>query len=228
MKHLFVTGTGTGVGKTLVSVILCRQARAAGLKVRALKPVVTGWDRNDPHSDTRLLIEASGRPFTTTLVETVSPWRFAEPISPDMAARHEDRLIDLDALVRFCTSGAGGDEDLMIIEGAGGVMTPLNDSATALDWIVGVGASVLLVTGSYLGSLSHSLTAAVTLRQCGVQIAAVVVNQSPDEPVPLSETASSLAHFMAPTPVIPLVRLAGGAADWDKARNLVKPVLGSS
>lgn len=226
MKHLFVTGTGTGTGKTLVATILCQQARAAGLKVRALKPVVTGWDRHDPNSDTRLLIEASGRPFTTTLVETVSPWRFAEPISPDMAARREDRAIDLDALIRFCTSGGGGEEDLMLIEGIGGVMTPLGDGATVLDWMVGVGAPVLLVTGTYLGALSHCLTAAVTLRQCGINIAAVVANQSADEPVPLSETATSLARFLAPVPVIPLMRLANGAADWDKARNLVKPVLG--
>lgn len=222
MKHIFVTASGTGVGKTLVTRLLCRQARAAGASVLALKPVISGYDAADPNSDTRLLLEAQGRAAEPTAIERVSPWRFAAPLSPDMAARREGRSLDFAALVEHGLSALAGPEDLVLIEGIGGVMVPLTETETVLHWIVALGAPVLLVTGSYLGSLSHTLTAARALETAGARPMAVIVSESEDNPAPVGETMATLARFLDGVPVLALPRLdvATGAGAPDLLRAL--------
>src|SRR6185312_4226156 len=97
-----------------------------------------------------------GRPLSLDEITRISPWRFEAPLSPDMAARREGRAIDFDALVDFTRSTAS---PLTLVEGVGGVMVPLDEQHTTLDWMAAVGFPVMLVTGSYLGTLSHTLTA---------------------------------------------------------------------
>jgi dethiobiotin synthetase len=87
-------------------------------------------------------------------------------------------------------------------------MVPLDAEHTVLDWIAALGAPALLVVGSYLGTLSHSLTAAGALRARGVTIAGIVVSESEVEPVPAAETAATLARFVAPVPLLVLPRAA--------------------
>ncbi len=113
-----------------------------------------------------------------------------------MAAAREDRIIDLDAVLEFCGSALDGPEDALLIEGVGGVMVPLDDRHTVLDWIARLRLPTLLVVGSYLGSLSHSLTAVQALTTRGVEIEAVVVSESIASPVPLDETADTIARFL--------------------------------
>ena len=94
MTALFVTATGTGIGKTLVTCLLARQLRAAGRRVRALKPVATGYTAARD-SDSAQLLAALGEPITDANVAAISPWRFAAPLSPDMAAEREGRALDV-------------------------------------------------------------------------------------------------------------------------------------
>jgi dethiobiotin synthetase len=121
-----------------------------------------------------------------------------------MAAAREGRAIGWPALVDFCR--APNDADVTLIEGIGGVMVPLDDEHTVLDWIAALGVPALLVVGSYLGTLSHSLTAAAALRSRAVPLAGVVVSESVQQPAPLAETAAVLARFLAPVPVRALPR----------------------
>lgn len=226
MKTFFVTASGTEVGKTLVATILCRQLRATGRRVRAVKPVITGFDDAAPAgTDTALLLEAQGMEVTPQTIAAASPWRFRAPLSPDMAAQREGRSLDLDALVDFCIVEADGDGDVLLIEGLGGVMVPLTDQCTVTDWIAELDAPAVLVTGSYLGSLSHTLTAAETLRVRGVSVTAVIVSQSPENPVPLAETAETLRRFLRPLPVLALPRLGGHADAWRDAPDLTAPLM---
>jgi dethiobiotin synthetase len=204
MTTLFVTSSGTGIGKTFVTTQLVRELRAAGMRVRALKPVASGFDAAElATSDTGLLLAAQGLELSDANVAATSPWRFAAPLSADMAAAREGRTIDFDALVAF--SRAAG-ADVTLVEGIGGVMAPLDASHTVLDWIAALGAPALLVVGSYLGTLSHSLTAAAALAQRGVELAGVVVSESAEQPVAAEETAAVLARFCAPMPVTVLPR----------------------
>lgn len=208
MTIVFVTSSGTDVGKTFVTLKLLAELESAGRRVQALKPVASGFDAADPErSDSALLLRAQGLALTAANLDAVSPWRFAAPLSPDMAARREQRSIPFDDLVATCRA-AGERAEITLIEGIGGVMVPLDAHHTVLDWIAALGAPALLVVGSYLGALSHSLTAATTLRQRGTALAGVVVSESEAQPVPAQETAATLERFLAPAPVRLLPRAA--------------------
>jgi dethiobiotin synthetase len=207
MTTLFVTASGTDVGKTYVTLRLIEELTAAGYRVRALKPVASGFDAANPAaSDTGALLGAQGLTLAAAHLDTVSPWRFAAPLSPDMAAAREGRSVPFDALVEFCRRPH--DADVTLIEGIGGVMVPIDETHTVLDWIVATGAPALLVVGSYLGTLSHSLTAVAALRARDVRLAGVVVSESAEQPVPVAETAMTLARFLRPTLVRVLPRAA--------------------
>lgn len=192
MSTLFVTATGTGIGKTYVTAGLARLLRRQGKPVRAVKPVISGFDPANPaESDSSLLLDALGVATTPDAVAALSPWRFAAPLSPDMAAAREGRSVPFDDIVAFCRAAMTPPGPLLI-EGVGGVMVPLDARHTVLDWIVALGCPALLVTGSYLGTLSHTLTALAVLRAAGVPVAGIIINESADS-VPLDELSASLA-----------------------------------
>jgi dethiobiotin synthetase len=201
MTAVFVTSSGTGIGKTFVTQRLIGELTAAGRRVRALKPVASGFDAAQPEgSDSALLLRAQGLEVSAASLDTVSPWRFAAPLSPDMAAAREGRSIPFEALVAWCRA-ASAQADITLIEGIGGVMVPLDAEHTVLDWIAALGAPALLVVGSYLGTLSHSLTALAALRQRDVAVAGIVVSESVDQPAPAAETVAALARFSSGVPI---------------------------
>ena len=158
MSALFVTGAGTEIGKTFIVTGLVRRLRRDGRAVHAIKPVVSGF-RDIGEGDTAEILGALGLDPGPRNIAAISPWRFAAPLSPDMAAAREGRAIDFDALVRFSREAqyetgneAGGEEGRdLLIEGIGGVMVPLTATETVLDWITALGFPTLLVAGSYLG-----------------------------------------------------------------------------
>jgi dethiobiotin synthetase len=208
MSAVFITATGTDIGKTFVTAGLIRYLRASGREVDALKPVMTGFDPAHPEaSDAGVLLTALGRPVTAAEIARISPFRFSAPLSPDMAARRERRDIDFDTLAAFSADAAARARGTLLIEGIGGVMVPLNDRHTVLDWMVALTCPVILVTGSYLGSLSHALTSIDALGPRSIAIRAVVVNETPGSTVPLTDTVATLARFAAPIPVVALPHL---------------------
>lgn len=211
MTTVFVTASGTGVGKTFVTRRLLAELAAEGRAARALKPVASGFDAASlEDSDTALLLRAQGLAVNPVNLDAVSPWRFAAPLSPDMAAAREGRGVPFDALVAHCRAAAAH-SSVTLVEGIGGVMVPLDDRHTVLDWIAALEAPALLVVGSYLGTLSHSLTAAAALRTRGVHLLGVVVSESSEQPVAVDETAATLARFVGDTPVVVLPRGSRGA-----------------
>ena len=208
MTTVFVTSSGTGIGKTFVTLRLIAELKASGRRVRALKPVASGFDAaHAEDSDSALLLRAQGLDVTQANLDTVSPWRFAAPLSPDMAAAREQRSIPFGALVEHCRA-AGKSPGVTLIEGIGGIMVPLDGEHTVVDWIAALEVPALLVVGSYLGSLSHSLTAAAVLHERDVPLAGIVVNESEVEPVPTAETAATLERFLAPARLCVLPRTA--------------------
>jgi dethiobiotin synthetase len=211
---IFVTATGTEIGKTFVTAGLVRHLRRHGKEVEVLKPVVTGFDpAHALASDAGVLLHVLGRPGAVRAEEiaSIAPFRFRAPLSPDMAARHEGRRVDFEELVKFCRDAMAARRGTLLIEGVGGVMVPLDERHTVLDWIAALGLPTLLVTGSYLGTLSHTLTALDALAHRAVKIAAVVVNQTPGSSVPLDETAETIARFAQPVTVLTLPRGADAA-----------------
>ena len=212
MKTLFITATGTGTGKTYVTAGLGRALMETGVSVRALKPVITGFDPGAlDDTDTAVLIRSLGGELVEDAIEACSPWRFTEPLSPDMAAAREGRLIDFNTLIRFSADAQKGPEDVLLIEGIGGAMVPLDETHTVLDWMAELGATALVVAGSYLGTLSHTLTTVAAIEGRGVAIAGVVVDESDDSPVPIVDTVETLARFLKGVPITAVARNAGPA-----------------
>jgi dethiobiotin synthetase len=208
---LFVTATGTDVGKTFVTAGLVTALRRSGRSVAALKPVMTGFSTQDAGaSDAGALLAALGRPCTLQTIAAISPWRFVAPLSPDLAAAREARALDFDALVGFCRDAARSTADPLLIEGIGGIMVPLDKDRTVLDWMAALSAPVLLVAGSYLGTISHTLTAIDVLRRRDLAVMAVVVSESASSTVPLTDTVATISRFVQPIPVLTLPRLRPG------------------
>jgi dethiobiotin synthetase len=211
---VFVTGTGTDVGKTFVTAALVRHLRGAGKNVDAYKPVVSGFDpANVATSDPAILLSALDRAATDDEIARIAPWRFAAPLSPDLAAKAEGRALDFKALVDFSRDSAYG-RGTIFIEGVGGIMVPLDQTHTVLDWMSALRIPVLLVAGSYLGTISHTLTALHVLAQRNLDIAGVVVSESSTAPgASLDDTVATIARFAVPIDVIGLPRLSGTAPD---------------
>lgn len=211
MPGLFVTATGTDVGKTFVACALIRALRARGCPVDAFKPVLSGFTGPDG-SDAALLLEALGRPLSD--LDRISPLRFAAPLAPPSAARSEGQTIEARTLGSLCGGRLSrASETLLIIEGAGGVMSPIAEGATNLDLIRSLKTPVLLVTGTYLGAVSHTLTAIAALGLRRTPIAAIVVSDSAGEHPDPAEVLNALSGFAPGIAVFNAPR----AAHWDAA-----------
>jgi dethiobiotin synthetase len=180
-ETIFITGTGTDVGKTFVTRLMIQQLKAAGKTVRAYKPIISGVSAdNIASSDTGLILKALGEEITEKNIDKISPWRFKEPLSPHDAARLEGREIDFEDLIHFTQKIQKEAEidqtDYLLIEAVGGIMVPLNYEKTILDWIATLKCEVMLVTGNYLGVLSHCLTTIFVVNTCKIRIKKLVIS----------------------------------------------------
>jgi dethiobiotin synthetase len=178
-----------------------------GRTVDAIKPVVSGFDpAAAATSDPGILLEALGLPPTADEIQRISPWRFRAPLSPDLAARREGRAIDVDQVIAFCRSAVERRTDLLLIEGVGGVMVPLDGQRTILDVMMALRLPLILVTGSYLGAISHTLTAVDSLFQRDMNLLAIIVSETAGSTVPLDDAVATIARFAEPVIGLPRSR----------------------
>ena len=195
MAPFFVTATGTDLGKTHVLCSVLEQLRGRGVRVRALKPVLSGFDERHPDmSDSGRLLKALGVEVNASTIAEITPWRFAPPLSPDMAAQRAGVRVALEPVARFCGE-AVRDGEVLFVEGAGGVMSPLGSDFLNIDLMTRLKARALLVSGGYLGTISHTLTALEAMKVRGIEPAAIVLSASGVLPVPLAETRETLMRF---------------------------------
>lgn len=220
-QPFFITSSGTDIGKTLVTTTLCWQLRQRGLKVTALKPVITGFNFTDMQSDTALILQSCGLTPTPELVRTISPWRYDAPISPNLAAARENTVVPFDEVVTFCREHAALKTDVLLVEGSGGVMAPLDDSHTMLDLMHQLAWPVIVVVGSYLGALSHTLTTIEVLRARHMAISALVISESAGSEVSLADTVEGLIRLVpSDIPVVRLPRVRAQTEIWKHQPNI--------
>ncbi|CAN5138761.1 dethiobiotin synthase [soil metagenome] len=213
MNTLAITATGTDVGKTFVACALIRAIRAKDRAVSAFKPALSGFAEDAlAGSDAGLLLAALGEPMSG--LDRMSPLRFAAPLAPPSAARAEGVQLTLESLRRLCRARMEETgESLLLIEGAGGLMSPLAEDGTNLDLFADLDLPLLLVTGSYLGAISHTLTALEAIKARGLTLAAIVISESDGEHPPPAEIIGALATFAPEARVFVAPR--GG--EWDAA-----------
>jgi dethiobiotin synthetase len=204
LTAIFITATGTDVGKTFVAASLIRHLRQMGQVVDAIKPVVSGFDADHPEaSDSGILLRALGLPVTPQEIERISPWRFRAALSPDLAAQREGRRIDVDAVISFCQDAIEQRQDILLIEGIGGIMVPLYEQRTVLDVMMALQLPLILVAGSYLGTISHTLTALDALFRRDMKLLAIIVSETLSSAVPLDDTVATIARFARPVIGLP-------------------------
>ena len=204
MTAIFITATGTDIGKTYVTAALIRHLRQMGRLVDAIKPVVSGFDPEQAAaSDPGILLHALGLPVTGQEIDRIAPWRFRAALSPDLAAAREGRSVDVDSVITFCQTAIDQRQDILLIEGAGGVMVPLDGERTILDVMMTLQIPLILVAGSYLGTISHTLTALDALYRRGLKVLAVVISETPGSTVSLDDTVAAIARFVQPVIGLP-------------------------
>jgi dethiobiotin synthetase len=177
VRGLFVTGTDTGVGKTILSAALLAAMTAIGEPVRAHKPVVTGLDEPSGEwpPDHELLATAAGM-----TPEEVAPLRYGPAVSPHLAARLAGESIHPTRLV--AAARAAGEDKTLIIEGVGGLLAPLADDYTVCDLAVALGLPLLIAARPGLGTINHTLLTLNAAREAGLEVQAVVLTPWSTEP----------------------------------------------
>ncbi len=173
-RGIFVTGTDTGVGKTVVAAALLRTLAGAGYRAIGMKPVASGLASGETvHADARALFAAGN---VTAPTADVNPFAFALPIAPELAARAASATIDLDRIAA-AYSRLAAIADAIVVEGAGGALVPLTRSTDMLDIPVRLALPVLLVVGIRLGCLNHALLSALAISARGLRLAGWVANR---------------------------------------------------
>ncbi|WP_065238307.1 dethiobiotin synthase [Legionella londiniensis] len=174
MKRFFITGTDTNCGKTYVTCQLLDYLNSKQQAAAAIKPVASGcvWEKGEwQNEDVSLLNQ-----FTRHPVGDICPWRLKEPVSPNIAASREGRALSAQKIAEFCLKDDFSHLDYLLIEGAGGLMVPLNEQETWLDFLELTNIPVILVVGMRLGCLNHALLTAAVMQQRGVVCAGWVAN----------------------------------------------------
>jgi dethiobiotin synthetase len=197
-QAFFITGTDTGVGKTLIATALLQRARDQGKTTLGLKPVAAGctqlhgeWMNEDAQ---QLLVASSGQPAYTT----VNPVALREAIAPHIAAEQEGRTLCAAELVRHCQPLLGT-ADFTVIEGAGGWLVPLNATETMADIAAGIGCPVVLVVGLRLGCINHALLTAGAIAAAGLRLAGWIGNHiDPDMAAAAANVATLEQRLAAP------------------------------
>ena len=204
MTAIFITATGPDVGETAVVASLIRYMRQMGNAVDAIKPIVSGYDQAQAAASAPgILIAALGLPFSPESIERISPWRFRAALSPDVAARYEGRSIDVDGVIAFCRGAIARRRDVLLIEGVGGVMVPLDEQRTILDVMMVLRLPLILVAGSYRGTVTHTLTALDSLFRRDINVLATIVSETPGSTVPFEDVVAEIGRFAAPVISLP-------------------------
>jgi len=185
-RGVFVTGTGTGVGKTVLAAAVCAALAARGERVAALKPAATGLDEppGDWAPDHELLAAAASAGQGP---DEVAPYRFGPPLSPHFAAELAGDRIE-PARVLEAARTAGGDSNALVVEGVGGLMVPLTPGYLVRDLAVELGLPVVIAARTGLGTINHCLLTIDAARAAGLHVAGVVMTPWPADPAPIERS----------------------------------------
>ncbi len=210
LNGYFVTGTDTGIGKTVLSCALIRALREGGHTVTPRKPVESGCEVRDGQlfpADGTALREAAGSPFPN--LDRVTPYRFSHALAPDRAARLVGASLDIEQLRQACLADADQDA-LLVVEGAGGFYSPLAEDGLNADLAETLRLPVVLVAPDRLGTMNHVLLTAEAIARRGLRLALVVLNEVETEQPEGMDNRSDLArHLDCPILGFPRVKRTG-------------------
>ena len=199
---LFVTGTGTEVGKTMVAAVIARGAANRGLRVAVFKPAVSGLGE-DVVPDHEFIRDAAG---SAQADDDVAPYRFDPPVSPHLAAEMDGTRID-PARLRSAARAAAKAGDYLVCEGVGGLLVPLTLSYLVRDLARDLGLPIVIAAAPGLGTINHTLLTVEAVRAAGLEVAAVVLTPWPDRPGSIEGSNREAIERLGRVRVLTLPRL---------------------
>ncbi len=190
MKRYFITGTDTDCGKTYVTTQLLKCVQASV----AIKPIASGCDeiRGELVSSDALQIQNN----CSLSLDQINPWRFKSPISPHIAAQQQNIRLSAQQIADYCLNLESKDHQTLFIEGAGGLLVPLNETETWVDFLKLTQIPVVLVVGMKLGCINHALLTATVLKTNGICCAGWIANCIDPQMQVLSENIETLRNKM--------------------------------
>ncbi len=192
MRGIFVTGTDTGVGKTVITAGVAAALRSEGMDVGVCKPIQSGHLATDPEGDTMQLLTLSGVEDAPAMVNRYS---FSAALAPLVAARLEDQTISAEEVIGHVAQ-MDGVHDSLLVEGAGGFMVPLAPGWTVANLAGSLGFPVLIVARPGLGTVSHTMMTAMMIQASGLEVAGVVMNGwGPDTDAISRDNAAMIEEF---------------------------------
>ena len=223
-RGVFITGTDTGVGKTRVGTALAHLLSGRGLRVRVRKPVESGCLEGSGEllpQDAVDLWQAAGQ---TEPLERVCHYRLRAPLSPERAAALEGMVLTIGDLYTACLTDVG-DDDFLLVEGAGGFYAPIARGVLNADLAGGLGLPVLVVAADRLGTLNHTLLTIEAVRMRGLALAGVVLSQPLPQTDPQMDNAADLERWLQ-RPVLRLPHGTDAGADaWQREAAGLSPLL---
>jgi dethiobiotin synthetase len=223
MRGLFVTGTDTGVGKTVVAGAIAAALRAVGTRVATFKPVVTGLDEAPEPGwprDHELLAAAAG-----TRPEAVTPHTFGPPVSPHLAAELGGVELDVDVMVTAASAAAAeAGADVLVVEGVGGLLVPLTREGTVRDLAVALRFPLVVAARPSLGTINHSLLTLEAARAASLNVAAVVMTPWPESPSIMETSNRATVARLGDVEVATLPRLPDGSPPALSAAGSTLPI----
>ncbi|HEX3043102.1 MAG TPA: dethiobiotin synthase [Solirubrobacterales bacterium] len=199
---VFVTGTDTEVGKTVVAAAIARTLAADGKRVAVFKPAVTGLDEG-VETDHALLRRASGSDQSD---EEIAPYRYGPPASPHLAAALAGEEIDPERLRQAAATAAEG-ADAIVCEGVGGLLVPLSPTYLVRDLAADLGYPLVVVASPGLGTINHTLLTLEAAHAAGLEIAAVVLTPWPAEPTAIESSNRETIAALDAAPVLTVSQL---------------------
>jgi dethiobiotin synthetase len=196
---VFVTGTGTEVGKTVVAATIAHTLAAEGKRVAVFKPAVTGLDEG-VETDHALLRRASG---SSQSDEEIAPYRYGPPASPHLAAAMAGGEID-PGLLRSVARDAAEGADAIVCEGVGGLLVPLSSTYLVRDLAADLEYPLIVVAGPGLGTINHTLLTLESARAAGLEVAAMVLTPWPEEPTEIERSNRETIAALGNVPVLTL------------------------
>lgn len=220
-RGVFITGTDTGVGKTLVAAALARHLRDQGLHVGVMKPVETGVaDPSQEGSDAALLRWASD---CRAPLEDVAPLRMRRPLAPATAAEKDKVFVDFHGLVDACRR-LRRVHDFVIVEGAGGLMVPLAGGLLIADLARAMDLPLLVVCRPHLGTINHTLLTVFSAKTMELPVAGFLINDMPARPDEAMEAAPHALASLASTDLLGVLNRVEEADEYDKVVDLARQV----
>lgn len=189
-KGFFITGTDTGVGKTFVTAGIAAALKEKGIDVGVMKPVETGCPENNGNleaQDALFLKKAAG---VNDDIDLINPYRFKAPLAPSIASRKEGETVALHR-IKECYDKLASLHNLMLVEGAGGLLAPLNDSETVAELVKLLNLPLVIIAASRLGAINHTLLTVKHAQSIGIEVKGIILNYPsfpPDESLSTNQT----------------------------------------